>query len=182
MLSSSQATIVTETLRVALAAAAGEVPAEHLRSLAEAAAAFAPPEPLPPHPALPAVGRSVDRDLVVDEQDTAGAMGHPDPAVRVLGSPRLALWFEVVSCGLLPDPTEGLSHVGAGILVHHLGGAGVGETVTVECTCASVSGRRVVLTCTARVDDRLVGLGVHHRVVVARDPETVGGSGREVRR
>lgn len=182
MLSSSQATIVTETLRVALAAAAGEVPGEHLRTLAEAAAAFAPPEPFPPHPALPAVGRSVARDLVVDDQDTAAAMGHPDPAVRVLGSPRLALWFEVVSCGLLPEPTDGLSHVGAGILVHHLGSAGVGATVTVECTCASVSGRRIVLTCTARVGDRVVGLGVHHRILVVRAAEPAQDSEREARR
>ena len=65
-------------------------------------------------------------------------MGHPDDGVQVLGSPRLSLWFELVSCELLPVPSPELTHVGAGILVHHLGRADVGETVTLEATTASV--------------------------------------------
>ncbi len=166
MLTPSQSAVVTETLRVALASAAGDVDGSVLAGLARAAAALAPQDVRPPDPALPGVGTSVLRDLVVGPDDTAAAMGHPDPGVQVLGSPRLALWFEVVSCDLLPDPATGPSHVGAGILVHHLGRADVGETVTVEVDCASVSGRRAVFTCRAAVGDRLVGLGVHHRVLV----------------
>ena len=166
MLTPAQSAIVTETLRVSLAAAAGDVDEQRLVSLARAAAALAPPVVEDPHPAWPAVGASVVRDLEVGPEDTAAAMGHPDAAVQVLGSPRLALWFELVTCDLLPPPAAGLTHVGAGILVHHLGRADVGETVTVECTVASVSGRRAVFTCRAAVGDRLVGLGTHHRALL----------------
>jgi predicted thioesterase len=168
MLTPSQSAIVTETLRVSIAAAAADVEQERLGALARAAAALAPDRTDDPHPAWPALGASVRQDLVVGPDDTAAAMGHPDSAVQVLGSPRLALWFEVVTCDLLPAPAPELSHVGVGILVHHLGRADVGETVTVECTAASASGRRAVFTCRASVGDRLVGLGTHHRALLVR--------------
>ena len=166
MLTPSQSAIVTETLRVALAAAAGDVDGAHLASLAGAAAALAPAESVEPHPAWPGVGASVVRERVVGTEDTAAAMGHPDDGVQVLGSPRLSLWFELVSCELLPVPSPELTHVGAGILVHHLGRADVGEPVALEATVASVSGRRAVFTCRASAGDRLVGLGVHHRALL----------------
>lgn len=152
MLTPSQSGIVSETLRVALDAAAAE---------ADPTVPESPPRVA--HDALPPVRASVRRDLVVSADDTAAAMGHPDDSVQVLGSPRLALWFELVSCELLPAPSHDLSHVGVGIVVHHLGRADVGETVTVESTCAAASGRRVVFTCRALVGERLVGLGVHQR-------------------
>jgi predicted thioesterase len=168
VLTPSQSSLVVETLRVSLAAAAADVDQDLLASLARAAAALAPAEQRAPHPAWPALGDSVSRDLVVGPDDTAAAMGHPDIDVQVLGSPRLALWFELVTCDLLPEPTSRLSHVGAGILVHHLGTASLGETVSVECSTASLSGRRAVFTCRATVDDRLVGLGTHHRALLLR--------------
>ncbi len=163
MLTPSQSAIVTETLRVSLAAAAADVDESVLSSLAQSAAALAQGPVQPPHDAWPAVGASVLSELVVGPEDTAAAMGHPDVAVQVLGSPRLALWFELVCCEQLPAPTPELSHVGVGVLVHHLGRADVGETVAVEATCASVSGPRAVFACRATVDGRLVGLGTHQR-------------------
>jgi len=169
VLNSSQSSFVTETLRVSLAAAAADVEPDRLGSLAKAAAALAPDQPREAHPAWPAVGTSVVRELVVGEQDTAAAMGHPDQTMAVLGSPRLALWFEVVTCDLLPAPTDSLSHVGAGVLVHHLGRADLGESVAVECTTASVSGKRAVFTCRATVGDRLVALGTHHRALLVQE-------------
>ncbi len=166
VLTPSQSAMVTETLRVSLAAAASDVDESVLTSLAAAAAALAPAETRPPHDAWPALGASVQRPLTVTADDTAAAMGHPDADVSVLGSPRLALWFELVTCDLLPAPSADLSHVGVGILVHHLGRADVGETVSVEASCASVSGRRAVFTCRASVGDRLVGIGAHHRALL----------------
>ena len=166
MLTPSQSAIVTETLRVSLAAAASDVDGSVLDSLAQSAASFAPGPVRPPHPAWPAVGSSVLGELVVGREDTAAAMGHPDASVQVLGSPRLALWFELVACRQLPEPSAELSHVGVGVLVHHLGRADVGETVAVEATCASVSGRRAVFTCRAVVGERLVALGTHHRALL----------------
>jgi len=116
-------------------------------------------------PALPPVGSSVTHTLRVTEQDTAAAMGHPDQTVAVLGSPRLSLWFEVVASRLLPAPTPELTHVGVGILVHHLAPATVGEDVAVRATVDAAVGRRVTFTCVAAVGSRLVAIGTHQRVL-----------------
>jgi predicted thioesterase len=169
MLSGSQTALVAETLRVSLlhAAATGESGAI-AQSLTEAGAALPAngAAGLASHPALPAVGATVTRELVVAKEDTAAAMGHPDGSLDVLGSPRIALWFEIVASQLLPVPTAELTHVGVGILVHHLARAEVGESVTVEATVEAAAGRRVVFSCTATVGDRVVALGVHQRVVL----------------
>jgi predicted thioesterase len=166
MLTRSQTAIVAETLRVSLAAVAADVDEEQLASFSQAVAALDPAMAAEPHPAWPPVGASVVRDLTVTAEDTAAAMGHPDPTVQVLGSPRLALWFEIVARDLLPEPSADLTHVGAGVLVHHLDRADVGEVVSVECTCASVSGRHAVFTCRATVGERVAALGTHHRVLL----------------
>jgi predicted thioesterase len=168
MLTRSESSVVAETLRVSLAAAAAEASAEFAQAFDAAAEALAVRvgEAREPHPVLPVVGSSVVRDLVVGSDDTAAAMGHPDPAVNVLGSPRISLWFEIVASGLLPEPTPDLTHVGVGILVHHLGKAEVGDKVTVKATVQAVSGRRVVFTCAATVRERLVASGTHQRVLL----------------
>jgi predicted thioesterase len=169
MLTRSQTAMVAETLRVSLLQAAMATPTEAMgKSFTEAGTA------LPAngsgggavHPALPAVGATVTREMHVEEQDTAAAMGHPDPSLTVVGSPRIALWFEIVASRLLPQPTKDLTHVGVGILVHHLDTAAVGEPVSVEAAVESVTGRRVVFSCSARSGARLLALGVHQRVVL----------------
>ncbi|MGH3413403.1 MAG: thioesterase family protein [Marmoricola sp.] len=164
-LSTGQAGIVTDNLRAALRYAA-RLAEPQGEDLAAAAGDLPDPGTREPHPALPRVGERVSRDLVVGEADTAAAMGHPDGSVTVLGSPRLALWFEVVSCDLLLPPGQGPTTVGCGILVHHLGPASVGEAVTVEVAVHRTDGRRIVFDCTARVGDRLVGVGTHQRSVL----------------
>ncbi|MGH9055921.1 MAG: thioesterase family protein [Acidimicrobiales bacterium] len=164
----SQVSMMAETLRVALLQASSDAgPSSVSTALARAAQEClqsAAPAP-PPHPAMPAVGDAVRQVFTVREEDTAAAMGHPDVAVSVLGSPKIALWFEVVPTALLSLPA-GATHVGVGILVHHLDRADVGEEVAVDTTVASTSGRRVVFTCAASVGSRVVALGVHQRVVI----------------
>jgi predicted thioesterase len=162
MLTPSQSALVAQTLRAALGSAADEAHESMAAPLEQAAAAI-PSATGDAHPALPDIGDVVSRDLVVSADDTAAAMGHPDASVQVLGTPRISLWFELVSCELLPDPADDLSHVGVGVLVHHLGRADIGETVTVESTCAAAAGRRVVFSCRASIGDRVVALGVHQR-------------------
>ena len=156
-LSTSQQAMVAQTLRVSVADAGrlggapvpGDEPARD------------------PHPAWPPPGTLAREELVVGPDDTAASMGHPDPAVQVLGSPRLALWFELVASRMLSLP-EPLTHVGVGIVVHHLDRADVGERVVVEATLESVSGRRAAFTCRARCGDQLVGFGTHQRVLLER--------------
>src|SRR5581483_11835693 len=61
----------------------------------------------PPHAAGPAIGAVSSALFPVTDADTAAAMGHPDPGVRVLATPRLGLWFEVATSPLMPEPATG---------------------------------------------------------------------------
>lgn len=122
----------------------------------------------PPHPGQPPVGARAEITFVVGVEDLATSMGHPDPTMTVLGSPRIGLWFEVATGQLMPDPAGELRHVGVGILVNHVSRALQGESVTVEVEVDEVSGRSCVFSCLARVDKRLVATGTHHRVLLGR--------------
>lgn len=169
MLSPSHEGIVVESLRVSLLAAARHASPDRAGALTQGAALLDPAgDTVPPHPSWPALGTTVTRELEVSEQDTAAAMGHPDPSVDVLGSPRISLWCELVSEEALPGPDANLTHVGAGILVHHLGSAAVGDRVTVRVTLESVSGRRGVFSCVLTRGNELIALATHHRVVIER--------------
>jgi len=123
----------------------------------------------PPHAAAPAIGAVSSALFPVTDADTAAAMGHPDPGVRVLATPRLGLWFEVATSPLMPEPATGLRHVGVGLVVHHLGRADVGEEVTVAARVLDVSGRAVIFSLTATAGERPVGRGVHHRRILDVD-------------
>lgn len=166
-MSRGQVRIATETLRVALEHAA-LLTEEPLASTLRRAAVPLESDAIEPDPRLPRVGSTVERPLRVGHDDLASAMGHPDPAMAVLGSPRIALWFELVSSDVFPIPSGTSTHVGVGILVHHLSTASIGDDVAVRATVASSSGRHIIFACEARVDDRLIATGTHHRVVVDR--------------
>ncbi len=60
-----------------------------------------------------------------------------------------------------------MTSVGFGILVHHLGRAEESEEVTVRAKVLRAQGRRVLFACEATCEGRLVGIGIHHRVVLA---------------
>jgi predicted thioesterase len=118
-----------------------------------------------PVPWTPEVGAVSSLSFLVGVEDTAAAQGHPDPEVKVLASPQLAAWFEIVATAAMPTPPPGVRHLGVGILVHHLGAAHPGEEVVVRTTVTAVEGRRVLLDCEATVGERLVAFGTHHRVL-----------------
>lgn len=125
------------------------------------------PEPRrPADPAAPSVGARSRDERTVGPGDTAAAVGHADPTMAVLSTPTIALWFELATNPLMPSPDSGRRHVGVGILVHHVGQAEEGETVDVEAEVEDVSGRSVVFRLSARVDDRVVALGTHHRMIL----------------
>ncbi|MEW6470800.1 MAG: hypothetical protein AB1679_00840 [Actinomycetota bacterium] len=168
-----EARLVARTLRAGLVQAFGPEP--ELWSLLDPAGGdglaggtvFAE---APPHRLAPPAGARATTVYVVGENDTAAAMGHPDAAMAVVGSPRLGLWFELATSPLMPAPDSGARHVGVGLVVHHLGSAVVGEEVTVEARVQATTGRAVVFALTATVDGRLVASGVHHRRILDRHP------------
>ncbi len=142
--------------------------AEAARSLEQRSAGVPvrPSERAPgPVPGTPEVGAVSSISFVVGPEDTAAALGHPDPEVKVLASPQLAGWFEITASAAMPTPPPGVRHLGVGILVHHLDAAHPGEEVVVRAVVTAVEGHRVLLDCEATVGDRLVAFGTHHRVL-----------------
>ncbi len=118
------------------------------------------------------IGMATEVTFTITMEDTAAAMGHPDPDMAVVGSPRLALWFEIVSSRLLEPPSQERTHVGVGILVHHLGRAVVGEQVVVRAVLEEIDGRRAVFSLEALASGRLIATGVHERIVLGPRPLT----------
>ncbi len=166
-----EAQLMLATLRVAVRDGAIQgAGTEAGRYLSKVAEAFSPKDDQEFSPSVVAglhpgqVGRST---FTVQTQDTAFSMGHPDPAVAVLGSPRISLWFEIAASRLLPDPGSNLTHVGVGIFVHHLGMARVGELFEVSARVEEVDRRRVVFSLEGYVGDRLIALGTHQRIILS---------------
>lgn len=167
----SEAQLMLATLRVAVRDGANQgVGTEAGRYLSKVAEAFGSKDDQEFSPSVVAglhpgqVGRST---FAVAIEDTASSMGHPDPAVAVLGSPRISLWFEIAASRLLPDPGGNLTHVGVGIFVHHLGMARVGDLFEVSAKVEEVDRRRVVFSLEGHVKDRLIALGTHQRIILS---------------
>lgn len=123
---------------------------------------------VPPFLDVP-LGAAAVTTFHVSEADTAAAMGHPDPSMTVLGSPRIGLWFELAS-PLMPAPGGAIRHVGVGLVVHHLAAAFVGEAVAIEARVVDASGRAIVFSLEATVGERCVARGVHHRRILEVEP------------
>lgn len=147
-------------------AATNALAVAHAQRHGVAADAHTTRTPRAPHPSAPAVGTRATTTYVVADDDTATAVGHPDPTMLVLSSPTLALWFELASSRLLPAPGGDLRHVGVGIVVHHLDGAVVGDEVVVAAEVAGVDGRSVRFVCDAYEGTRLLASGVHQRLLL----------------
>lgn len=112
-------------------------------------------------------GATATVDLVVDDTDTAAALGSGD--VAVLGTPRVLAMAEEACClavegGLEPQSTT----VGMRVQLDHLAPIKVGTKVRAEATLDKVEGRRLVFTVTVSDECGLVAAGRLTRVVVQR--------------
>jgi predicted thioesterase len=166
--------LVTRTLQAAVRHALDALPAADLRALGWDRERLAPLLRSPtgeaePHALAPQPGAESSLSFTVGTTDTAWAVGHPDAGMSVLASPQIALWFELATNPLMPAPETGVRHVGVGILVHHTGRADLGETVIVRARVEEVLGRTITFSCRADVDERVVALGTHQRVIHRAD-------------
>jgi len=105
--------------------------------------------------------------MVVDESDTASALGSGD--VPVLATPRLIALCEEAAC-LAVAGTLGANRTSVGVRVQfdHLAPVHVGSEVVAEATIEKVEGSRLVFTVTATDAAGLVGAGKLTRVLVDR--------------
>lgn len=112
-------------------------------------------------------GREASVELIVNEDDTAIALGSGD--VRVLATPRvLALAEQAAMAAVAADLAEGSTSVGSWVELEHLQPTRVGERVTATAKLTAVEGSRLSFDVTVRDDDKEVARARHRRVVVAR--------------
>jgi fluoroacetyl-CoA thioesterase len=115
-----------------------------------------------------ATGLSASLDHVVDEADTAIAIG--SGTVPVLATPRVVGLFERASVMALEGRLgKGETSVGLRVEVTHISPTKVGSKVHVESTLEKTEGRRLVFTVSATDDRGLVAAGKLTRVVVDFD-------------
>jgi predicted thioesterase len=106
---------------------------------------------------------------VVTEADTALALGSGD--LPVLGTPRLARWFEMATfaaAGGMVDDDH--TTVGTLLVVEHLRASAVGDTVRIHCSKPARDGRRIMFQMRATNGaGEDIATGKVHRAVV--DPD-----------
>jgi fluoroacetyl-CoA thioesterase len=113
-------------------------------------------------------GLSATVTLVVEETDTALAMGSGD--VPVLATPRLIALAEQASVEALAEELkEGTTSVGYEVQLAHLSPTPVGGKVVAEATLESIEGRRLTFRVSVSDARGLVAAGRVTRVVVMRD-------------
>ena len=116
----------------------------------------------------PRPGQAAEQSYVVDESDTATALGSGD--VPVLGTPRLLAWLEAATVRAVMDGLpDGATSVGTRVDLEHVAASPVGVTVTVKAELVAVDGRLVQFDVVAlHPDGELVAHGRITRVNVDR--------------
>lgn len=113
------------------------------------------------------IGLSHEIDLDILPAHSATAMQSGD--VAVFATPAMIAMME--RCAkelLLPYLAEGETSVGTHIDVKHLAPSAIGQSVHITATVTHHQGRRVQFTVKAMVDEKLIGEGMHRRVMVER--------------
>jgi predicted thioesterase len=112
-----------------------------------------------------AVGLRGDAKLIVDQADTAAALG--SGSVEVLGTPRIVALCEEATCSALNGVLEpGSTTVGMRVQIDHLQPTPVGASVMAEAVLEKIEGRRLTFNVSASDERGLVAAGKVTRVVV----------------
>ena len=115
-----------------------------------------------------APGLSASLTLVVDEADTALAIGSGD--VPVLATPRVIALAEQASIEAVTDElAAGATTVGYEVQLAHLAPTPVGAKVTADVVLEGIEGRRLTFRVSVTDARGLVAAGRITRVIVARD-------------
>ena len=121
-----------------------------------------------PAPVTLVPGLCAEVELLVDDQDTAIALG--SGSVPVLATPRVVALCEEATVKALQNqlgPRE--TSVGMKVQLDHLAPTGVGHRVVAEATVEKVNGRRITFTVSVDDERGLIAVGRVTRVVVDYD-------------
>lgn len=112
-----------------------------------------------------AVGLAKSENFRVEEQHSAGHIG--SGTVSVLSTPSMIAFMEITARQLLDEHLPDThSTVGIHVNVRHLAACPVGAEVQARVALRSVDGRKVVLSVEVWQGERLLGQGLHQRVVI----------------
>lgn len=119
--------------------------------------------------ALPGPGARVTQRFMVDDGDTAAALGSGD--LPVLGTPRLLAWCEAATCAAVaPGMPDSTTTVGTRVTIEHLRPTRVGDALEVTAVLAHADGRLLRFEVVARdAAGTVVAHGEVTRVAVQRD-------------
>lgn len=101
----------------------------------------------------------------VTDADTAIAQG--SGSVEVFATPRLVALCEAAAVAAVAAQLEGgQTTVGSKIEIEHIAPSTVGAQVTGSATLVAVDGRKLTFEVSATEGEKLIGKGLHHRVLI----------------
>jgi fluoroacetyl-CoA thioesterase len=113
----------------------------------------------------PTLGSRAQTTFTVGEADLAPALGTGN--VPVLATWRIVALFEQVAHEAIAQVTDtALTSVARQVQIDHLAPVAEGRAVIAEAVLERVEGRRLVFSCRALADERLVAVGRVVRVLV----------------
>ncbi len=114
------------------------------------------------------VGLSHTVDTVVDNSNTAAAMGSGD--LDVFATPAMIALMECAAAGAVAtELPESSTTVGSRIDVAHTRATGPGDEVSATAVLQTIDDRRLIFRVTASDSKGTIGEGIHERVVVDRN-------------
>ncbi len=114
------------------------------------------------------IGLSAQSEVVVNENNTAIAMGSGDLAVFATPS-MIALMENAAMKAIAEALPEGSTSVGTEMNSTHIKASKLGATIVATAVVTAVEGRKITFNVGARDGESIIGEGVHTRFIVDRE-------------
>ncbi len=114
------------------------------------------------------IGLSAQSEVVVNDNNTAMALGSGDLAV--FATPAMIALMENAAMRAIAEALpEGSTSVGTEMNATHIKASALGATIVATAVVTSVEGRKVTFNVGARDGESIIGEGTHTRFVVDRE-------------
>lgn len=106
-------------------------------------------------------------EIIVQEKDTAAAIGEKIDLPSVLSTPQVVSFMETTAANAMAPYLEtGQSSVGTGICIKHLAATPVGMTVHFKAELIAIDGRRLTFKVEAWDEIEKIAEGEHGRYII----------------
>ena len=111
------------------------------------------------------IGVSLEKEFKVKEEDIASFLG--SGKIRVLSTPSMIVFMENTARSIVDiSLPNGKITVGVKVNVDHVAPAPLGAIIRVKAIIKKITGRRLTFEVYAFYKGKLIGKGVHERVIV----------------